>query len=788
MKKIYSFILYFLFVANFTVAQDIVGLEKLEDNLEEYRTEMPQEKVYLHFDKPYYYSGDDIWFQVYLVAGPTHQPSPISSVVYIELIHKSGNLLKRIKLPINDGVAKGDFKIPQYFESGTYSIRAYTNWMRNYDEAFFFKKNLVIIRPYDGEAPIVEDNSVLDIGFYPEGGDLVVGLKSKVAFKLFGSPATTQNIIVSIYNSQEQEVGTTTTNSDGIGTIELTPNDQSYYARVNNTAKRFPLPNPNRQGYNLNVDNLSDPDNILIKAGASFKDKKRRRGFVVAQSRGVILYTADLTFVANTGLAEIPTSELWTGVIQLSLFDQSWQPQAERLIFHNSNDALNVKINTNKQEYKARDSTVVSIKITDQTGKPVQGSFSMSVLDSAQVNASLSREHILSNLLLTSDLKGYIHNPARFFEGKQSQKQRAVLDQLMMTHGWRRFVWKDVQEKNYEHPFKAEQGITVKGELLTGKKGKLVSEGKVSHIGSFKQQPSLAQTDTKENGKFMLEGLHFYEDEENFLEGKHKKGRKGFTVIDSTWQTYPTIVPLALLYNELDTVFIQDHIEKSKERQFLKGLYNVDENVRDLGEFVVEGSQWLRTGYEVYQYDFDEQLVFSQYATLFQMLGRNIIKDVTIEGSAGWRRAYSNGTQVMAYIVGGVQYDDSTQSRVRGLPAWQVKSVSFPLRVQLRTEEELMDFFKAVGDKRVSVLPGGYYKSREYFSPRYFPAKPEHDAPDKRVLIHWQPLIKTDKNGEAKVTFFNADLETTVNIYLEGLSETGSPGVGSKKYKVKFKD
>jgi len=783
------------------IAQDIVGLEKLEGNLEEYRFEMPQEKVYLHFDKPYYYSGDDIWFQVYLVAGPTHQPSPISSVVYIELIHKSGNLLKRIKLPINDGVAKGDIKIPLHFESGEYAIRAYTNWMRNFEEDFFFKKQFRIVSPFDDQTP--EDHSALDIGFYPEGGDLVVGLQSKVAFKLFGSPATTQNIIVSIYNAQDQEVGTATTNSDGICTIDLTPDDESYYARVNNTAKRFPLPIAKQQGYNLMVDNLSDPNNILIKAGAIFKDKKRRRGFVVAQSRGVILYSSDISFVGKTSLTEIPKSELWTGVIQLTLFDQSWRPQAERLVFHDSNDELKVEVNTNKQEYKTRDSTVVGIKVTDHNNKPVQGSFSMSVLDSAQVNASLSREHIMSNLLLTSDLKGYIRNPARFFEGKQSQTQKTALDLIMMCHGWRRFVWKNIQEKNYNKEFEAEQGITVKGELLTSKNGKLIKEGKVAHVGSFNNQPSLAQSETDENGKFTLEGLQFYKDEDNFLKGGNKKKMKGYTVIDSTWQTYPIIGPLATFSDsELNTVFINDQKEKVMEREYLRNLYSVDENVRDLGEFVIETRKVGKEGQRVYrEFDFQKLPFKSKYRTnAFEVL-RNQMAEVKIKGYDRNISIVVHGSGSPLILIDGMRAD---MQHVFNLPPRFIKNVEAYISYQetahwgvesnavisfhTKNHDEMVEYFTAIGDKRVSILPGGYYKTREYFSPRYFPAKPEHDVPDKRVLIHWQPLIKTDKNGEAQVTFFNADLETTVNIYLEGLSETGSPGVGSKKYKVKFKD
>lgn len=788
MRKLYHFILSACFISNVAFTQDIVGLEKLENDHLHYRTENPQEKVYLHFDKPYYYSGEDIWFQLYLVAGPSHQPSPISKVVYVELIHKSGNLLKRIKLPVTDGVTKGDFEIPSYFESGTYTIRAYTNWMRNFEEDFFFTKNIVIIRPYDGEAPIVENNSTLDIGFYPEGGDLIVGRKSKLAFKLFGSPAKTQQQEVKVFNAKDLLVDKAVTNTDGIGTIELIPNTEGHYARVNSTAKRFLLPAALAQGYSLAVDNLSDLDNILIKVAANFNDNKRRRGTVVVHSRGVILYSIDVTFVGQSTLKKIPKSELWTGVIQLTLFDQNWLAQAERLVFNDANDALKVDIKTDKSEYETRDSTVVSIKVTDQNGKPVQGNFSMAVLDSAQVNASLSREHILSNLLLTSDLNGHVHNPIRFFENAHDHSLQTELDKVMMTHGWRKFVWKDIKEKNYSHPFQAEKGIVVKGELFTGENGKAINKGTVSHIGSFEGKPSLAEAETTRDGKFTLSNLQFYENEENFLEGKRKNGKKGYTIIDSMWQTYPEVTPLALLYNELDTMFIQDHIEKSKERQFIKSLYDVEDNVRDLGEFVVEGSRKTKSGGQAYQYDFDEQLVFSQYATLFQMLGRNILPGITVEGPADYRRVYSDGIKLLEYYIDGVGYNDSTHGAIRAMPAWMVKSVSGGLLVVTRNEKELLDFFRAVGDKRVSALPGGYYKSREYFSPRYFPIKPEHDVPDKRVLIHWQPLIRTDERGEAQITIFNTDLNTTVNIYLEGLSDNGIAGFGLIKYKVKFKN
>jgi hypothetical protein len=96
----------------------------------------------------------------------------------------------------------------------------------------------------------------------------------------------------------------------------------------------------------------------------------------------------------------------------------------------------------------------------------------------------------------------------------------------------------------------------------------------------------------------------------------------------------------------------------------------------------------------------------------------------------------------------------------------------------------MVEYFRAIGDKRVNELLGGYYKSRVYHGPKYFPYKPEHEIPDNRVLVHWQPLIETDENGEAQFTFFNADLATTIDLKVEGISLNGTPGLGRNSYTV----
>ncbi len=768
-------------------AQNIDAFDRVEKALDDYRSIYPIEKVYLHFDRPYYYSGDDMWFTAYLAAGPTHQPSPMSKVVYVELISESDSLLKRIKLPVEESVAKGDFKIPQFFESGNYKIRAYTNWMRNFDHGLFFSRDIVIIRPYDGEAPVVEETAEISLRAYPEGGDLVAGLRSKVAVKLFGSPNATQNQQLVVVDNQGNTISKFLTNNDGIGVFELVPtNSSEYFVQLANKSNRFPLPKPLEQGYSLSVDNLASKDFLNVTALTT--DLQRRlRGYVVVQSRNILRHFAEVAFIARKGFVEIPKHDLLPGVNHVTLFDSKWRPVAERLVFLNDLPTLDVRITTDKREYFARDSTILTLEVTDVEGNPVEGAFSVSVVDSAQVNAHLSKEDILSNLLLTSEIKGYLHNPSRFFSDPNDQKLSEALDRILMTHGWRRFKWQNVLNGQSTVPeFTAEQGIMVKGQFLRGERP--VVNGSVSHIGSYHGRPSFASTSTSNDGLFELDSLYFFEDEENFLEGKTARGRKANVTIDSTWQRFPGIGQDLNSYNQLDTFFIKDHIEKSKEREYLKSLYDVADGVRDLGEYVVEGTRKTRSGFEVFQYDFDEILVFSQYTTLFQVLQRGTVQGVTIEGDAHYRRLFYWGSQVENYYIDGVGYRDSTHARLMHMPAWQVKRFSAPANVVTRTEEELLKFYKAIGDKRVSVLPGGFYRAREYFSPDYSTPKPEHDVPDKRILVHWEPLIRTDSSGKATIKYFNADMPTTITIALEGLTDTGTPTVAQRSYTVRFKD
>jgi hypothetical protein len=179
---IFSGVLVF-FLISFSSEND--PLEKIITAFEQYVSVLPQEKIYLHQDRTYYASGETIWFKAYLTAGPYHEPSSLSRTIYVELINTKNEVIQEHTLFTPDGFASGQLQLPDSLPSGQYLLRAYTNWMRNSGEEYFFHRPITI---WNEAPPILDQVSQddLDIQFFPEGGHLVQGILSKVAFKVLG--------------------------------------------------------------------------------------------------------------------------------------------------------------------------------------------------------------------------------------------------------------------------------------------------------------------------------------------------------------------------------------------------------------------------------------------------------------------------------------------------------------------------------------------------------------------------------------------------------------------------
>jgi len=487
MPQRFKHILFLVFLLLLTSSGVLLNnplLLKIKHQFESYIQHNPQEKIYLHIDKTQTTLGETIWFKVYLVDAWSHLENAASNLVYLDLIDPKNRILDSKHINAGREMAIGDFLIPIDSMPGNYTIRAYTNYMRNFDETYFYHQQIQVWSPYDiSEDTVLEDSLIivgenkpgdnpgihsvaLQVQFFPEGGDLINGLTSKVAFKITGSNGKSREAKAIIFNQDGKFITQAASISQGMGFFVLRPEQgQSYHAEFNEEGEiiKFPLPDALQEGYLLKVNHKSGrPPSISMQT--NIKDGLNG-AFIIGQMKGQICFTIEGKPNAMELEGQLPTLELPDGICQFTLFDAKGEPVCERLIFiQNPQNQINIDIQTNKFIYGPRDEVKGELEINDFELEEVAANISCSVIDLAAVGGDESGNNIQSYLLLSSDLHGPIEHPA-FFLDSMDTRHRLMLDLLMMTQGWRRFVWKKLPDAEVEAKWQymPERGFTIAG-------------------------------------------------------------------------------------------------------------------------------------------------------------------------------------------------------------------------------------------------------------------------------------------------------------------------------------
>ena len=460
---------------------------------------IPHEKVYLHFDNTSYYQSDHIWFKCYIVISGKHELSRLSKTLYVELLNPGGEIIDKRILKIENGQCHGDFMLNHLpFYSGFYEVRAYTKYMLNFGEDVIFSRLLpVFSKPKEegnyekkemlkygaygpaGNYPMKrqqpEKGKDVNLRFFPEGGNLIQGIPCRVAFEATdetGNPIAVAGIV---RDDTKQELCRFTTLHEGRGIFTYTPVDdkQKAVAEVEYSGKkyRFDLPAGLPQGVAMEVDNLSHPESIGITLRKNRNTPAGTLGLVVLTGGNLQSYaTIDMKDEKNEISFQIDKTQLPAGVSQIVLFNGNGEILCDRLIFTSNNDCLNFKVKTDKQSYKPHDFVEMEFSVTNRAANPVNTTFSLSVRDGA--NEVEGRNNILTNLLLMSEIKGYIHNPSFYFEEKndtlETRRTASLLDLLLMVQGWRRYSWKQMTGLGaFEIEYLAEQGIETNGKIVS---------------------------------------------------------------------------------------------------------------------------------------------------------------------------------------------------------------------------------------------------------------------------------------------------------------------------------
>lgn len=819
-----------MFVLSFqTIAfcqTDSVVLKNAVSKLKTLLTDRPVEKAYLQFDKPYYAAGDTIYFKAYVTYGERHELSKISGILYVDLINKDNGLMQSITLQLNNGTAQGDFALAYTSPKGTYRIRAYTQWMRNYGQDYFFDKS-ISVGSINNLANTVSTATAgqPSLQFFPEGGNLVDDIKSRLAFKAIGPDGSGEEVKGVVVDNNNNEVVKFASSHLGMGVFEIFPEEgKTYKAKLtyaNGTQNIVPLPVADAKGIVLAVNN-DDPDKIAIEVRANRAYYKEN----LNKDLNIILYWGGSVRTIKTKLdnevlgLDMPKSNFRTGILQVTLLSQTGEPLSERLAFIQNQDLLSLSVNTDKPAYATAEKVHIKLNAKTNDNQAATGYFSVSVVDENKVPEDDNKENtILSDLLLTSDLKGYVEQPNYYFANVTSQT-RANLDALMLTQGYRRFVWKQLLNDNpVANTYQPERYLDIAGTVTT-KAGAPVIDKKIELLpvegGSVLKQTTDAQ------GKFLFPQLVYLDDTKFLLKTETSTGSNQAQIKLRNSDPEPVISErnsVEMQYNEkADMLASLSDSRKGGIETANNGsgksimLKSVD--VKDNKEY--KSSNIGGSGHADQVISGDAIKNGSTLSSALKGVARGVLfsGDVpmpangmggtftnTIAASATQNTASvttSYGQTAMLVIVDGVEMsagsgiDNINPSSVETVEILKGANASIygiaggqgVMVITTRQTASTYTVSTEMSPGIFSIVPKGFYKAREFYSPQYENANVVNQRSDLRSTIFWKPDLVTDGFGNTTFDFFNATSKGTYRVVIEGIDAKGNLGRCLYEYKV----
>lgn len=797
----------------FSAMQDSSPADVIVSRLNNYTAKLPQEKVYLHTDKPYYSPGDTIWLKGYLTHAMSHLPDSTSRTLYVDLIEpKLGRLVARKTLRATAGFANGEIALPDSLKEGRYHIRAYTNWMRNFPEELFYSKGIDVLR-YAGrksaEDARVTLSTITDLQFFPEGGNLVHGIESRVAFKATNVEGHGIDVKGFVLNSKKDTVSTFTSKHLGMGSLRFIPDaSETYTAFIKNVspAKSFPLQKASRRGYTLEVDNTSQKDQLKISFNSNVTEL--RKNILIVHQRGLVRFAAEIA--GPTGTVTIPREKLPDdGIVHITLFNPDGRPVCERLAFIDNEEPLKAELISDKSELQGHSPASFELAVKDFYDDPVEGNFSVSVTNESHVLVDPYAENIKTYLLLSSEardtkqtsIQGTIEQPGYYFQG--DPEAPANLDLLLMTQGWRRFDWNDVLFKAPADPkYFVESGLRFTGNVRQKNGLNVAREVPLIFMLSGENGESqVVQGTSAPDGRFSSDYLEFYGRTTigGSTQDKEKKIKLDF---DSLFHQPVEVIPYRNIISDMENLILRSQSLSNQLKPYTPPPGN-----KLLKDVVVQGqkieTQDARRNIapEVRKSNAVkiDLVQCANATTVLQLLqakvpGTNVYldpKDGRYHVLLRNANTFSLDTDPL-YILDGIPVAFETITSLvpcdiesievfRGPVAnYGSRATTGAIAFYTRTSNPANEKTGLGNDMPskfgiAQLLRNGYDAPRQFYSPQYKPgSKPT--GQDQRTTVYWQPNLITDHEGRAQFSFSTSDeSQTDLRITLQGISLDGRP-------------
>ena len=826
-------------------------LMRFSGNIHQFNNMFPQEKVYLEFDNTAYFQGETIWFKAFVTHATTLKRAP-SKVLYVDFLAPTGQLLKQQKFKIIAGQCDGTISLMDMstaqsrekrglveYPSGFYEIRAYTQNMLNFShEAIFSRVIPVYTKPnrygdYNNSRVVVDEKNILiqhvredadedsrkiNLSFFPEGGDLINGLPCNVAFKATGKDGFEINGAL-IYNDGAD---TAYTVHDGMGMFSIVPKGIGFVQFVTTEGKQrsFTLPRAIRSGYSMITQPVSDSH--LKVSIARTSDRLGEQVALSVTCRGDVIYFQDIRDDDGSNL-DIDCSDWPIGVCRMTLYNKDGRILSSRSIFHNNEKfrSPTISFSTDSMSRKPFSKEIINLKLTDKDGNPLRDRFCISVRDVSDYGNG-HNDNLQSNLLLSSDLRGYIHDPA-WYLAAVDEEHREALNLLTLVQGWERYEWETMTGlKPYHEKHRIEDSLTMNGWVLSYSLRKPVSDIDVyaAVMPNYdKTKSETFQYHTDSTGYFGFNLADFYGDAKMSvnLMSKRRNGQSRFeksTRIQFERSDRPESRPFVKQQIDLnhnknrnlkkeediftddglplvirqDLGIVLDDVDITEKRQFVDydtyqswDVQKETEMQLDLGEYTTDVyGYFLEKGIRL---DYGNISPFFYVHDDVQLLDKKPFDDpMAIDMIDVKSIIFYDRPRPMIYFVKLqnltpllLKYRDK---RIDGewyrMMMTNILTPYYLIDIQIKNESERMSYDDIRNLGRRTTTVQGFSRPVEFYSPQY-PEGPVFGDEDIRRTLYWNPNVITDDEGNARVEFYNNSYSQRYTVRGAGITASGIP-------------
>ncbi|MEI6049584.1 MAG: hypothetical protein WCS03_11845 [Bacteroidota bacterium] len=740
--------------------QQIQLAERLHSLAKNSSPEVP----YIQTSKDIYETGEDLWFKVYLLDAQYFIPSLMSKILYLQLLNENNKkVVWEEKYEIQNGTANGRIYLESTLPEGDYLLAAYTpNSFFNDTSEFKAVRRIKIKNEVTSQTitkqisdkpllfePAVGNANTFQFSTFPEGGDLIFGIESKLAYKAVSIKDEPIDIAGTLYEDITPLLKFKSFHA-GMGSLKFKPIfGKKYTIRLSEPSvdSTFLLPDIHTEGMTLQLDER-DKESIYLKV-SQMPEVNQEDIYIRVQCRGVV-YGLTMAKLEGKLMIKIPLADLPQGIAEVTLFNSKLVPVAERLVYLNYFQKLNIAAVLSKEIFATRGKATLKIIAKDENGKPVVANFGVTVFDKLYQNPQDSN-NILTHYYLSSQLKGRIYNPSFYFNSNNKDRDEA-LDLLMLTQGWRKYVWNEMNLKKSGEQMQQVIFNGIKGEIINLKRQKMEKPLFVTAFSPNKDRRKLLiQADSMR--KFIVPPvfLKAWEGDYVYLKPVGPPGTKprikltdSFESINQIMKTKQITYPIPNLIQESDVIQtipvissgvtkIREVTIKGKKTNLIRRKYmgNLD-SLSKLNLF----------------FDPDDYVCSYGYLNC-PACGRDSRENTKPENGKLYKFYTANGqTTIIRY----------------GRPDF--------------TEEQLL---KMNNLSRVKA----FFENREFYKPNYDEVAADSLLPDFRNNLLWEPSVITDENGEATLDFYSSDINTDFIGRIEGVSREGLLGVKDFKFTVR---